>query len=195
MHSTHGSVLPTAEQLSEMTNLTEGLITREDWQAIIPQSVTAVLYNQCYYMQNNVGGTNSVTYMLDFVSKKLTQLTDSASAMYVDQVSDTLYIVNGTQIQAVFGGATPRVGFYRTGIMKLERQVPLAWLQVDSDYTTPVIVRWYGDGVLRYTATLNSIAPTRLPAGRYLEHELEIESTARVTRVTLASTTQELQAV
>jgi hypothetical protein len=56
-------------------------------------------------------------------------------------------------------------------------------------------VRWYGDGVLRHTATISSIDPVRLPAGRWLEHEIEIESASRVTKVLLASSTQELQGV
>lgn len=187
--SPDGLCLATA---SGVTNMTEGLITREDWQLCKPESVLAALYNQCYYFQYDTG-SNSAIYMLDFVSKKLTQLSELATALYVDQVTDTLYIVNGTQIQAVFGGATARTGLYRTGIIKLDRQTPMAWLQVDGDYTAPVTLRWYGDGVLRYTATLNNITPVRLPAGRYLEHEIEIESSARVTRVTMASTTEELQ--
>ena len=37
--------------------------------------------------------------------------------------------------------------------------------------------------------------PVRLPAGRWKEWEIEIETTARVTEVVIASSTQELQAV
>ena len=37
--------------------------------------------------------------------------------------------------------------------------------------------------------------PQRLPIGRWLEHEIEVEGAARVTKLTLASATAELKGV
>ena len=72
-----------------------------------------------------------------------------------------------------------------------------AWLQVDGDMTpaTPATVRLYGDGALLYSAVVTSTAPMRLPAGRYLEYEVQIESKARITKVLAASSTEELKAL
>ena len=169
------------------------LFSREDWQALNPSSIIAALHDNVYYFIYNTG-TATGCYALDFTAGKLTKVALAASALFVDQITDTLYLLNGATIQAVFTTGR-RTGIYRTGIIKLDRQQPLAWLQVDSDFSAPVTVLWYGDGVLRYTATLTSITPVRLPSGRYLEHEIEVQGTARVTRVMLASTTAELQAL
>lgn len=173
--------------------ITQGLFTREGWQALKPDSIIAALHDGAYYFLWN-NGTTSGCYALDFNAGKLTQVQISGSALFSDQITDTLYVVNGTTISALFATGR-RTGLYRTGIVNVGRQQPFAWLQVDSDFSANVTVRWYGDGVLRHTATVTNREPVRLPPGRYLEHEIEVETTAKVTSVTLAGSTQELQAV
>ena len=148
-------------------------------------------------------------YALDFIAGKLTKVAlqedggiifGAASAFHNDLVSDTLYVLKGNAIYAMFGHPdNRRTGFYGTGKVKFAKQEALAWLQVDSDYSAPVTIRWYGDGQLCYQTTLalgtdpERVRPVRLPPGRYLEHEVEIETQARVTSVTLAGHTLELQ--
>lgn len=135
-------------------------------------------------------------YALDIMTGKLTQVDMAGSAFFTDRVTDTLYTVKGNRVSAVFEGVSYRRSVYRTGVIKMGKAEPLAWLQVDSDYSSPVVVKWLGDGgVVRHTAVLMNNTPVRLPPGRFLEHEVEILSLARVTGVTLASTTQELQNV
>ena len=171
--------------------LTQALFSREDWQALQPWRIQAALHDSVYYFMwvDNVGAG---CYALDFVAKKLVRVGMTGSALYSDPLTDTLFVARGNQIISVFGTAR-RTGTFRTGIINVATQQPFAWLQVDSDYTAPVTVKWYGDGVLRHTATLTSIAPVRLPSGRYLEHEVEIETTARVTKLTMAGNTDEMK--
>lgn len=73
----------------------------------------------------------------------------------------------------------------------------MAWAKVygEQNATFPATVRWYGDGGPRHTMTFTDLTPQRLPPGRWLEHEVEIESKARITRVVLASTLEELKEV
>ena len=172
--------------------VTEALFTRADWQALNPSSIFAALHDGVYYF-NCSGGTPACTYALDFGASKLIKTDIAASTFYEDRVTDTLYYSTGTTVKALFADATKRTATYRTGIVKLPKPESMAWLQVDSDFTSSVVVNWYGDGVLRKATTVASIAPVRLPAGIYLEHEIEIVTSARVTSVMLASTTAELQ--
>ena len=136
-----------------------------------------------------------IFYALDFAAKKLGRISlgGTVTALYSDKVTDTLCAARESYIHAMFLGGR-RTGIYRTGLINTGAQRPFAWLQVDSDFSAPVTVRWYGDGVLRHTATVTGLQPQRLPAGRYLEHQIEIESQSRITSVTLAGSTEELQA-
>jgi len=170
--------------------VTQQWLTREDWQKLNPSTMIAGAHDGVYYLFYGAG-----CYAMDFAATRLVSLPLTCTAVFNDKVTDTLYIAAGGSIKALFSANSHRVGLYRTGIMQMQKQVALAWLQVDSDYSAPVTVRWYGDGVLRYTATLTSITPVRLSPGRWLEHEVEIETSARVTRLSMASSTAELQSI
>lgn len=172
-----------------------GLFTREDWQLLQPDSMFAIEHENVYYLFYSGQGGGCLTF--DLASKKLGRIDLNGSAAFVDRINDTLFIASGTSIQAVFGGSTRRVGKWRSPKVTLQVQSAMAWLKVYGNQTaeSPVTVRWYGDGELRHTSTVTSLQPVRLPPGRWLEHEVELESTARVTRLVLTSTTAELQSL
>ena len=172
--------------------VTNGLFTREDWQALAPSSIFAAEHDGVYYFwyTGNSGGC----YALDLASGKLVKVALTASTARTDKYSDTLYIASGTNVIPVL--STGRMtGKWRSKLVVLPRQEPFAWISALSDFSAPVVVRLYVDDNVSpfYTATLTSSTPQRLPPGRYKEWEIEVETTARVTEVVIASSTQELQ--
>jgi len=188
-----------------VTVITSGLFSRRDWQALKPETIVAAIHDGVYYFSYKPASTRKC-YALDLGSGKLTSVGVEATAFFNDTVGDGLYATVGNKVVELFSlSAAKRTGKYRTGITTLPKQEPLAWLQVFAD--GPVTVKWYGDGGVKttvggvitvtptYTVTVNDVRPVRLPAGRYLEHEIEIESQARITSVTLAGDTTELQSV
>lgn len=172
--------------------LTMDHFTRADWQLRVPEFMFCAYHEGTVYIY---GGAIEGASAFHLETKKLTALEATASAVYVDQLTDQIYIASGNTISAVFASPAPRTALWRSKLAVQPRQTGFAWLAVESDFSAPVLVRWYGDGVLRHTASVSSRIPVRLPAGCYLEHEVEIESSARVTRVTLTSSTAELQSV
>lgn len=175
--------------------VSQGLYTREDWQALTPSSMFAVEHEGVYYLFYNNGAKGCLAF--DMASKKLGRVDLQADAAYSEIASDTLYVTSGTSVLATFSASTRRTGKWKSKKMTMPAQSGMAWLKVYGDQSAdaPVTLKWYGDGVLRHTATVTSTAPQRLPTGRWLEHEIEIESTARVTRVVMAGDTQELQSL
>jgi hypothetical protein len=173
--------------------ITTALFAREDWQALEPESIRALMFEGVYYFW--YAGNGGGCYALDTVAKKLTRVDMLVGAVFADSLTDAVYYTQGTQIKRAFSTGR-RTGVWKSPLVVLPAQTPFAWLQVDADYNfgKTVQIKWYGDGVLRHTATLSSIRPVRLPTGRWLEHEVEVTSTARVTKVMLAGHTLELQA-
>lgn len=173
--------------------VSDGLYAREDWQKLNPSTMFAASHENIYYLWYTGQGGGCLTF--DLASKKLGRIDLPATAAFTDMLNDTLYVVNGTALSAVFGGATRRTGKWKSGRLTLPQQTPMAWMAVHGEQSVadPVTVRWYGDGVLRHTASFTNLNPQRLPPGRWLEHEIEVESSARVTRVVVAGNTQELQ--
>jgi len=172
--------------------LTNDLMTRDQWQELVPASMVCAYHESTVYL---LGGGFSGAYALH-LQGKLTTLEVTASAMYVDHVTDRAYTVTGTTISAMFGHTTgKRTAIWRSKIVVMEAHAGFAWLTAESDFSAPITVKWYGDGELRHTAVLTSRTPVRLPPGRYLEHEIEVSSAARWNSLTLASTTEELKSL
>ena len=176
---------------------TAALFSREDWQKLDPSSILAAVHDNVLYFwyTGNGGGC----YGLDMAARKLTRFGDDllATAMFVDVVSDAVYAAFQGQIYQLFSASAQRLsGTWTSGLMVLPAQAPFAWGKVVSNFEAgPVTLAWTADGAVRYTKTVSSIEPFRLPPGRYLEHTLSITSQSRVTTVVMASTTEELKAV
>ncbi len=181
--------------LSGVEVITTALFSREDWQALTPSSVFAVMHEGVYYFTYT--GNGGGCYALDTLAKKLCRIVLSATAFFYDGSTDALYYVSGTAVKKAFA-TLRRTGIWRSPKIVMPRPKGFPWLQVDGDQSVgvSVTVRWYGDDSVtpRYTATLTSTKPVRMPSGMYLEHEVEIESKARITKVLLAGSTEELQA-
>jgi hypothetical protein len=173
--------------------LTSELYAREDWQAINPASIVAIEYDNVYYFWTS----GSACFALDFNAKKLITISmQGVTAVRRDELTDKLFVVSSSDVTCCFS-ANRRIGLWRTGILTFPDQAALAWAVIfgDQSSTAPVTMRWYGDGSLRYERKVTDITPFRLPPGRPQEHEVEIDSAARITRVQLASSTAELQGI
>ena len=179
--------------------ITENHFTHEDWQELNPSTIIGAIHELTYYFMYGTG-TGQKCYALHMGTGKLISVDVQGSAFFTDILTDRLYVAKANDIIALFNGSAYRTGVWRSKIAVLQAQAGFAWLGIESDFKvndvlTPISVRWYGDGALIYTATVTSRTPVRLPAGRYLEHEIEISTTARWNKLTFASSTAELQKV
>jgi hypothetical protein len=172
------------------------LIARKDWQAMQPASMFAAEHEGVYYLfYAGAGGGCLACNLQD--GMKLGRIDLSGSAVWVDKLNDLMYLARGSDILECFTGGAGRAGRWRTGIATQPRQQPLAWAKVygQQDAAHPITLRLWGDGVLQHTATFNDLQPQRLPPGRWIEHQVEIQGAARVTSVVLCSTSEELRGV
>lgn len=171
------------------------LFTREDWQKLGPESMVACSHENIYYLFYTGGAGGCLSF--DLASAKLGRVQQRCTAAFSDTLTDRLYVAYNGQALAVFGGPTRRTGRWKSSKVVLPQHASFAWLKVYGDQTqgTPVTVRLYCDGVLRYEVSVPDTQPVRLPAGRWLEYEIELESKARITRAVIAGDTKELQSV
>lgn len=173
--------------------ITSGLFSRVEWQALNPSSIVGAEHDGTYYF-TFTGGSGGC-YALHLPTGRLTTLDTGGSTLYADLLTDTIYFTTGTSILAMFGGTNPRTGLWRTKRIVFEAPAALGWIDVESEFEATVTVRIYDAGVLWHTATFTQAGPQRLPPGRPKEVEVEIESTARATKVLLAGSTAELRAL
>jgi hypothetical protein len=114
-------------------------------------------------------------------------------AVHPDLLTDKLFAVVGTGVQALDDGA-PATAIWRSG--KFVRPYPhgFGWLRLNGPLTAPVTMRVYVDGVLIRTATVTNRNPQRLPSTKGRTWEIELESASRVTSAAIANTAEELSA-
>jgi hypothetical protein len=174
--------------------ITEGHFSRKEWAALAPSSIFAAEQEGSYIFHYN-NGVTSGCYGLDLRVGKLTTLDGTGSAFYRDLLSDTLYLASGTTIKAMFSAGTQRDATWKSKIMAMPNYANLGWAQIQGEFDASVTLTLWRDGTLTDTVTITSRAPVRLSSLRAIEHEVQIESTARVTSLTLASTAQELRAL
>lgn len=177
--------------------VTRSVFTREDWQALVPSSIFGTAHEDIYYFFYNTGAVTGA-YSLDLSSGKLGTITGltAVTTLHVDRETDELFANDGSNIRKLFSTGS-RTALWKSGLITLPAQTAMAWLKVYGNQSggTTATIRWYADGVIRHTAVISSTEPVRLPPGRWLEHEVSVESAARITKVVLASTTQELQSI
>lgn len=89
--------------------LTEGVMTRDDWQALTPSGIIGCCYERRYF-GFYAGGTKAFIY--DFANPSGLYFLDfGCDALYLDEIQDALFILSGTNIQKFDAGAAKTVTF------------------------------------------------------------------------------------
>lgn len=175
--------------------VTRQLIARADWQRLQPASMFAAEHEGIYYLFYAGEGGGCLAFSTRDGAKLGRIDLLGCTAVWVDRLNDLMYVARGGDILECFTGTDLRTARWKTGIATQGQPLPLAWAKVygEQDAQHPITVRLWGDGELRHTAEFTNLQPQRLPPGRWLEHQIEVEGAARATSVVLCSTTEELK--
>ena len=172
--------------------LTEGVMTREDWQALVPSTIIGCMFERRYFGFYTVGGVRkgfvmdpanpSGVYFLDF----------GVDAVYGDDLQDALYVLDGVSVKKWDASSALTVTF-KSKLHRLPKPAcAFAVAEVTAD-AYPVTFKLYADGVLRHTQTVASAAPFRLPGGYHAQTaQMEVSGTAAVQGVAVAHSMAEL---
>jgi hypothetical protein len=196
--------------------LSEPYFTRREWQALGPDSMLGVVYDQVYYgffeTRRSIGdayGSNRTTdtdyriikgpgmsqvLVFDPVNENvgLSYFDEYAVAAHYAPEPDRLYFVNEAgQIVELGGGLSPtdcRTLQWRSGLVKTKYPLNPGTARVDA-VRYPLTFRLYANGQLRTERVVRNAEAFRLPAG-YLttDFEVEIESAHTVRSIQVGET-------
>lgn len=172
-------------------NLTEKVLTREQWKALNPASMVAGRYNG-FYVCSYDDGTGRKGFVLDPKNPAgIYFLTTGFDACAKDPISDKLFVLEGGSIKQWNAGA-PLTATFRSKVFELPEPANVGAVEVVAK-GWPVQVKVWGDGVLRLDRSVTSGDPVRLPAGWMADQlQLEVSSSARVVAVRMAETIGDL---
>ena len=171
--------------------LTQGLMTRDDWQALNPSSIVAGMYEGAYLGFYTVAGVTK-GFLIDPINPTGLYPTDiRANALFFDELQDQLYLLDGTNIKKWDAGAALLAQF-KSKVMRTGRPINVAACQIVAD-GFPVAFELYADGVLRHTQSVLDGNPFRLPGGYLAEQwQVKVSTSLSVQRVDLATSIGEL---
>ena len=185
--SPDGLVLVSGNQVQVVT---KAIFTREQWQAINPSQIHAYRYEGKY-----VGFTDTQGFVFDPESTEQAWVfTDvNAACGFYSSIEDALYIGDGSSLKKWATG-TELNYTWKSKTFESPSPVNLAALKVSCAGT--VTVKVYGDDVLRATVVCTDDTFSQLPAG-YIADEwrIELEGSAHVDYVKIATSVQELAAL
>ena len=172
--------------------LTSGVMTREDWQALNPESIIGKFYEGLYF-GSYLDGETRRGFMIDPSNPVGVYFLDAGYvAMHFDELQDQLYVLSGTNVQKWDAGS-PFTYRFVSKVFKAPQPSNFACCEVVAD-AFPVTVKVYGDGVLRHTKSVSGRDPFRLPSGyKATDWKIEVEGTAPVQSIAIAHTVDELR--
>lgn len=176
---------------SGITNLTDSLMGRKEWQEYAPSSM------QCWSTDNRVlvsydTGTGQGLLVFTFGSDaNMVEFDLAPTAGFVERSTDTLYlVVDNTIVKWNAGDAM--TGVWRSGEVWFPARVSMRTAKVDAD-AYPVTFTLYADGVARFSRLVHGPDTFRLPSGfRARRYQYEIQGKTRVSAAGMASSTEEL---
>lgn len=157
--------------------ITQGIFTREQWQALSPSSIVAFQW-EGHYVGFYSNGSVSKGFVFDPRGGKnsFVDLDFHATAGFNDLENDELYlVVNGSLVKFASGSSLSYT--WKTKKFYVQRPINPAVAKVDCDsYSSSPTLKVYADGVLKHTQTVTSADLFRLPSG-YKANEFEVELT------------------
>lgn len=176
--------------------LTAGLMTREDWLALHPETIIGQMYEGLYFgSYEPAPGQPRQGFLISPEGSGIFFLDDGFDAAHFDSLQDQLYLLRGTDLMKWEAGTAVLPSTFKSKVFRQPRPVSLACAEVVAT-AYPVQFTLWADGVQRYQRAIPSRAPFRLPAGFMAsDWQAQVVTPAAdggVQGVVLASSMQEL---
>lgn len=172
--------------------LTAGIMTRDDWQALKPNTIVGQMY-EGLYVGSFDDGTGRKGFFIDPSNPTgIFPLDAGYEAMHFDELQDQLYVLDGTDVQRWDAGDTFMTARARSKVFRVPAPMNFGAAEVVAD-AYPVTFRVFADGALKHTQVVTSRNPFHLPAGfMALDWQFEVETTGAVQGCAVATSMREL---
>lgn len=173
-------------------NLTAGLMTRDDWLALVPSTISGRMYEGLYFGSYD-DGSGSKGFLIDPANPQgIYFLSTGYAVTHFDELQDQLYVLSGGNVQRWDSGANLTVTF-KSKVFRQLQPVTLACCEIVAD-AFPFTFKIWADGALKHTQTVTSGEPFRLPSGfMATDWQIEVSGDKAIQAVIVASSMEELK--
>lgn len=176
--------------------ITNGVFSREQWQALKPDSIHAYKYEGRYVFFYDTGSVQG-GYILNTRTEvpELVSLNFYATAGFNDPAEDALYLVvtdgTGTRVRK-FDGGTPLTYTWQSKEVRTETPINPGCAMIDAE-GYPVQFTLYADGQQKHTQSVANRNMFRLPAGyRAKEFQIKVSGAVEINQIFVAENPEEI---
>ena len=177
--------------------VTDGIFSRDQWQALDPTSIHGYHY-EGRYIFFWLNGANSGGYVFDGRGKTpmISTLNYYAKAGFNDPVDDALYLViteSTTTFVRKFDAGAAATYTWQSKEVRVEKPINPSCAIVDAE-AYPVTFTLYADGVQKHTRSVTNGSMFRLPAGYMAkDFQFRLSGSTEVNQVLIAESPEEFQ--
>jgi hypothetical protein len=180
--------------------MTAQLYKRDEWQALNPSSISAIVYDGKY-----IALFDDTTRPALIVNREgdpaLSFLDVNAHAFWVEPTTANLYKIDADDeriYQVDADDATILEYTWHSKRFSLPKGMTFSAVQIDADFSQisgsrTLEFKFYGDGTLQTTLDVTARDPMRLPAFRSRDVEFELTGEIDVRSIVLATSVEELR--
>lgn len=169
---------------------TEQIISRDQWQAMSPASIRAWSYEGKY-----LAISDTTSFVFDPKSGDFRYLSNSWDAAYNDMTADSLYLAKGSALYSWRSSDESNVQFQWRSKEFIEPEgSSFSSCRIIADDITKIGMKLFIDGEQALDVTEGNVPEGgfRLPAIRGYKWQIEVYGNSKVSRITLATSMQEL---
>lgn len=198
----HGACWATATGLAYVGSngppriLTEGLMLREDWQALAPSTIVAGQYAGRYMGFYN-DGAGLKGFMLNPLAPEegIYFFSTGYSACWFDPLQETFYVLDGTAVKKWDAGNTSMTVTFRSKLFRTPAPTNYAVGEVIAS-SYPWTFKLWADGNLVHERTVTGSDSFTLPGGFMADRwQIEVSGTGACQGVAIAESVAELSKV
>lgn len=178
--------------------ITEGVFTREQWQALKPENMHACKYEGQYVFFYDTGSTQG-GYIFDTRGEvpQISTLNFYATGSYNDPIEDALYLImveSGVTRVKKFDAGSALTYTWQSKEVRIEDPINPGCALIDAE-AYPVTFTLYADGIQKHTQAVTNGEMFRLPAGyRAKEFQFKVTGATEINQIIVAENPEELRA-
>jgi hypothetical protein len=175
------------------TNASAGLFTRDQWQALVPNTFEAYNWEQKYLCFYDDGAGVSRGFIIDPLDPRagVRYVAKDVTGAFKDIEEDLLYCIVSDEIETWDQGSTLQYT-WKSKPVHTPHAVNMSACKITAD-AYPVDATFYVDDVKRHTRLVTSNDAFRLPGGfKGEKFEITLKGKKKVSQVTMATTMREL---
>lgn len=176
----HGVVWASSEGLAYYGDrgqalLTEGILTPDQWKALVPSTMVAGRWGRFYVCSYNDGSLKGFIFDPLNPAGGIVYLTTGFNACHYDELADQLYVLEGANVRKFCGGTTYQAASF-TSKQFLQTHPVIYGASKVVARAYPVTLQVYADGALKLTRSVASRAGFKLPDG-FMAEDWQIKVT------------------